>query len=203
MANVLRRLERICCFYGAKPRFICTSATIANPKEHGEALLGRPVTVIDQNGAPRGRKDILFYNPPVVNKPLGIRRSSLLEAEAVARELISHKIPTIVFARSRLDTEVLVTYLRKAFHRLGEPPETIRAYRGGYLPKQRRQIELDLREGRVLGVVSTNALELGIDIGTLQAAVLTGYPGTIASIGIVARRSRDSSLAVVVANSSP
>jgi DEAD/DEAH box helicase domain-containing protein len=206
VANVLRRLERICCFYGAKPRFICTSATIANPKEHGEALLGRPVTVIDQNGAPRGRKDILFYNPPVVNKPLGIRRSSLLEAEAVARELISHKIPTIVFARSRLDTEVLVTYLRKAFHRLGEPPETIRAYRGGYLPKQRRQIELDLREGRVLGVVSTNALELGIDIGTLQAAVLTGYPGTIAStwqqLGR-AGRSRDSSLAVVVANSSP
>ena len=206
VANVLRRLARICQFYGATPQFICTSATIANPKEHGETLLGRPVTVIDTNGAPRGQKDILFYNPPVVNKPLGIRRSSLLEAEAVARELIAAEIPTIVFARSRLDTEVLVTYLRKSFHKLGQPHETIRAYRGGYLPKQRRQIERDLRAGKVRGVVSTNALELGIDIGTLQAAVLTGYPGTIAStwqqLGR-AGRSNEPSLAVMVANSSP
>lgn len=206
VANVLRRLDRICRFYGADPLYICTSATIANPKEHGETLLGRPVTVIDQNGAPRGRKDIFFYNPPVVNKSLGIRRSSLLEAESIAREFISQKIPTIVFARSRLDTEVLVTYLRKAFHKLGEPQETIRAYRGGYLPKQRRQIERDLRDGKVLGVVSTNALELGIDIGTLQAAVLTGYPGTIAStwqqLGR-AGRSHEPSLAVLVATSSP
>lgn len=206
VANVLRRLQRICRFYGANPQFICTSATIANPKEHGETLLGRPVTVVDKNGAPRGQKDILFYNPPVVNKPLGIRRSSLLEAEAVARYLISAKIPTIVFARSRLDTEVLVTYLRKAFHKLGDPYETIRAYRGGYLPQQRRQIERDLRAGKVLGVVSTNALELGIDIGTLQAAVLTGYPGTIAStwqqLGR-AGRSNEPSLAVLVANSNP
>lgn len=206
VANVLRRLERICRFYGAKPQFICTSATIANPQEHGETLLGRPVRVIDQNGAPQGRKDVYFYNPPVVNKPLGIRRSALLEAEAVARELIGSHIPTIVFARSRLDTEVLVTYLRKAFQRLGEPAEKIRAYRGGYLPKQRRQIERDLRDGKVMGVVSTNALELGIDIGTLQAAVLTGYPGTIAStwqqLGR-AGRSKDRSVAVIVANSSP
>jgi DEAD/DEAH box helicase domain-containing protein len=206
VANVLRRLDRICRFYGADPLYICTSATIANPQEHGERLLGRPVRVIDQNGAPRGRKDIFFYNPPVVNQPLGIRRSSLLEAEGIARELISHKIPTIIFARSRLDTEVLLTYLRKAFHRLGEPQETVRAYRGGYLPKQRRQIERELREGKVLGVVSTNALELGIDIGTLQAAVLTGYPGTIAStwqqLGR-AGRSHEPSLAVLVATSSP
>jgi DEAD/DEAH box helicase domain-containing protein len=206
VANVLRRLARICQFYGAKPQFICTSATIANPKEHGETLLGRPVSVIDINGAPRGQKDILFYNPPVVNKPLGIRRSSLLEAEAVAHELIAAEIPTIVFTRSRLDTEVLVTYLRKSFHKLGQPHETIRAYRGGYLPKQRRQIERDLRAGKVLGVVSTNALELGIDIGTLQAAVLTGYPGTIAStwqqLGR-AGRGHEPSLAVMVANSSP
>ncbi len=206
VANVLRRLDRICRFYGASPQFICTSATIANPKEHGEALLGRPVTVIDQNGAPRGQKDLIFYNPPVVNKPLGIRRSALLEAEAVAHELIAAKVPTIVFTRSRLNTEVLVTYLRKSFQKLGQPHETIRAYRGGYLPKQRRQIEQDLRAGKVLGVVSTNALELGIDIGSLQAAVLTGYPGTIAStwqqLGR-AGRSKDASLAVLVANSSP
>ena len=206
VANVLRRLERICRFYGAKPRFICTSATIANPKEHGETLLGRPVSVIDQNGAPRGQKDLIFYNPPVVNKPLGIRRSALLEAEAVAHDLIAAKIPTIIFTRSRLNTEVLVTYLRKSFHKLGQPHETIRAYRGGYLPKQRRQIEKDLREGKVLGVVSTNALELGIDIGSLQAAVLTGYPGTIAStwqqLGRAGRTDQPS-LAVLVANSSP
>ncbi|NMB02163.1 MAG: DEAD/DEAH box helicase [Firmicutes bacterium] len=206
VANVLRRLKRICDFYGASPQFICTSATIANPQEHGETLLGRPVTVIDKNGAPRGQKDLFFYNPPVVNQPLGIRRSSLLEAEAVAHELIAAKIPTIVFTRSRLDTEVLVTYLRKSFHKLGQPSETIRAYRGGYLPKQRRQIERDLRAGKVLGVVSTNALELGIDIGTLQAAVLTGYPGTIAStwqqLGR-AGRSHEPSVAVLVANSSP
>lgn len=205
VANVLRRLQRICQFYGANPQFICTSATIANPGEHGEALLGRPVTVIDQNGAPRGQKEIIFYNPPVVNKPLGIRRSALLEAEAVAHELIKAKIATIVFARSRLDTEVLVTYLRKSFHKLGEP-ETIRAYRGGYLPKQRRQIESDLRAGKVMGVVSTNALELGIDIGTLQAAVLTGYPGTIASTWQQfgrAGRSNEPSVAILVGNSSP
>ncbi len=205
VANVLRRLQRICQFYGANPQFICTSATIANPGEHGAALLGRPVTVIDQNGAPSGPKEIIFYNPPVVNQPLGIRRSALLEAEAVAREFIKAQIPTIIFARSRLDTEVLVTYLRQAFHKLGKP-ETIRAYRGGYLPKQRRQIEKDLRDGKVMGVVSTNALELGIDIGSLQAAVLTGYPGTIASTWQQfgrAGRSNTPSVAVLVANSSP
>lgn len=205
VANVLRRLQRICRFYGSDPLFICTSATIANPQEHGTALLGCPVQVITENGAPRGKKEIVFYNPPVVNKPLGIRRSSLLEAQALANELLTAEIPTIIFARSRLDTEVLVTYLRHSFHRLGRE-EIIRAYRGGYLPKQRRQIERDLRAGKVLGVVSTNALELGIDIGTLQAAILTGYPGTIAStwqqMGRAGRQS-DSSLAILVANSSP
>lgn len=205
VANVLRRLQRICHFYGANPQFICTSATIANPGEHGEALLGRPVTVIDKNGAPSGRKEIIFYNPPVVNKPLGIRRSALLEANALAQELLKAKIPTIVFARSRVDTEVLVTYLRDAFYRLGER-EQIRAYRGGYLPQQRRQIERDLRSGKVLGVVSTNALELGIDIGTLDATVLTGYPGTIASTWQQmgrAGRTNAASLAIMVGNSSP
>ncbi len=205
VANVLRRLQRICRFYGADPLFICTSATIANPREHGAALLGRPVEAITENGAPRGKKTIIFYNPPVVNKALGIRRSSLLEAQALANELLTAKIPTIIFARSRLDTEVLVTYLRRSFHKLGRD-EIIRAYRGGYLPKQRRQIERDLRAGKVLGVVSTNALELGIDIGTLQAAILTGYPGTIAStwqqMGRAGRQS-DSSIAILVANSSP
>lgn len=206
VANVLRRLHRICRFYGSNPQFICTSATIANPEEHGRALLGRPVTVIDDNGAPRGPKEIIFYNPPVVNKPLGIRRSALLEARAIAHELIAAQVPTIIFTRSRLNTEVLVTYLRESFHKLGDTAEKIRGYRGGYLPTQRRQIERDLREGKVLGVVSTNALELGIDIGSLEAVVLTGYPGTIASTWQQmgrAGRSTQESLAVFVANSSP
>lgn len=206
VANVLRRLHRICQFYGSRPQFICTSATIANPAEHGSALLGRPVTVIDDNGAPRGPREVVFYNPPVVNQPLGIRRSALLEARAVAHELIAAKVPTIIFTRSRLNTEVLVTYLRESFRKLGDTGEKIRGYRGGYLPTQRRQIERDLRDGKVLGVVSTNALELGIDIGSLEAVVLTGYPGTIAStwqqIGR-AGRSNKASLAVFVANSSP
>lgn len=206
VANVLRRLHRICRFYGSNPQFICTSATIANPEEHGRALLGRPVTVIDDNGAPRGPKEIIFYNPPVVNKPLGIRRSALLEARVIAHELIAAQVPTIIFTRSRLNTEVLVTYLRESFHKLGDTAEKIRGYRGGYLPTQRRQIERDLREGKVLGVVSTNALELGIDIGSLEAVVLTGYPGTIASTWQQmgrAGRSTQESLAVFVANSSP
>jgi DEAD/DEAH box helicase domain-containing protein len=206
VANVLRRLHRICRFYGSNPQFICTSATIANPKSHGEKLVGRAITVIDQNGAPQGPKEFIFYNPPVVNEPLGIRRSSLLEAENIAHHFISQNAQTIVFTRSRIDTEILVTYLKRSFERLGDVNERIRSYRGGYLPNQRRRIEKDLREGNVLGVVSTNALELGIDIGSLDAAVLTGYPGTIAStwqqIGR-AGRSRDLSAAILVANSSP
>ena len=146
VANVLRRLHRICEFYGSKPQFICTSATIANPAEHGQALIGRPVTVIDDNGSPRGPREIIFYNPPVVNQPLGIRRSALLEAKTIAHELIAAKVPTIIFTRSRLNTEVLVTYLRESFHRLGDTAAKIRGYRSGYLPSQRRQIERDLRE---------------------------------------------------------
>ncbi len=205
VANVLRRLQRICQFYGSNPQFICASATIANPGEHGRALTGRDVAVIDDNGAPQGPKDLIMYNPPVVNASLGIRRSALLEAQKLAVLFLKAKVQTIVFAKSRTDTEVLVTYLRRAIQRLGHP-ETIRGYRGGYLPKQRRQIEQDLRAGRVLGVVSTNALELGVDIGSLQAAVLTGYPGTIASTWQQAGRagrSQDPSAVVIVGNSSP
>lgn len=205
-ANVLRRLARICRFYGSSPQFICTSATIANPADHGQRLTGRSVKVIDDNGAPQGPREIVFYNPPVVNEALGIRRSALLEAERVAKEFLGRSVQTILFARSRTDTEILVTYLRKAFHRLGDAAAKIRGYRGGYLPNQRRQIERDLREGRVLGVVSTNALELGVDIGSLDAAVLTGYPGTIASTWQQAGRAgrgSDLSAVVIIGNSSP
>lgn len=204
VANVLRRLARICKFYGSRPRFICTSATIGNPGEHASRLLEREVEVIDKDGSPRGPREVIFYNPPVVNAALGIRRSSLLEAEGLAAELIERGLQTIIFARSRLHTEILATYLGRRFNRLGE--RKIRSYRGGYLPRERRKIERELREGELNGVVSTNALELGIDIGTLQAAVLTGYPGTIAStwqqIGR-AGRSTDYSLAFIVGTSGP
>ena len=206
VANVMRRLERMCQFYGSRPQFICASATIANPQEHGQRIIGRNVEVIGENGAPNGPKEIILYNPPVVNKSLGIRRSALLESEKIASEFLARNVQTIVFAKSRTDIEILVTYLRRAFHRLGDAVEKIRGYRGGYLPRQRRQIEQDLRAGKVLGVVSTNALELGVDIGTLQAAVITGYPGTIASTWQQAGRAgrgHELCAVVIVANSSP
>ena len=206
VANVIRRLQRICSFYGSQPIFICASATIANPGEHSARLIGRPVQVVDQNGAPSGPKEVLFYNPPVVNRSLGIRRSSLLETRRIAEELIRRQIQTIIFTRGRVDLEVLLSYLRRSFQRLGDLTEKIRGYRGGYLPKQRRAIERELREGKVLGVVSTNALELGVDIGSLQAVVINGYPGTIASlwqqIGRAGRK-HELALAVLVGNSSP
>lgn len=180
VANVLRRLQRICHYYGSRPRFICTSATIANPQELAEELLEQKVTLIDNNGAPRGTKHLVFYNPPIINKPLNIRRSATLEARKVAAELLSNGIQTIVFARSRVRVEILLNYLQQLVQKeLG--PKSIRGYRGGYLPKERREIEQGLREGRIMGVISTNALELGVDIGQLQACVITGYPGSIAS----------------------
>lgn len=206
VANVIRRLKRICKFYGSDPLFICASATIANPAEHGRHLIGRQIAVVDNNGAPSGPKEFIFYNPPVVNHALGIRRSALLEAERVAKEFLTAKVQTIVFARSRIDIEVLVTYLRRACERFGDLSKKIRGYRGGYLPRQRREIERELRNGRILGVVSTNALELGVDIGSLQAAVITGYPGTIASLWQQAGRAgrkQELAVAVLVGNSSP
>ncbi|MDQ0483320.1 DEAD/DEAH box helicase [Guptibacillus hwajinpoensis] len=205
VANVIRRLKRICSFYGSNPIFICTSATIANPKELAEELTGEAVTLINNNGAPTGRKHFVLYNPPVVNQALNIRRSATLEARNIAVELLRNNIQTIVFARSRVRVEILLTYLQQLEQReLG--PRSIMGYRGGYLPKQRREIEQGLRSGKIKGVVSTNALELGVDIGQLQACVLTGYPGTIASTwqqaGRAGRR-QDESVVFVVASSSP
>lgn len=180
VANVIRRLKRICRFYGSDPVFICTSATIANPKEIAERLTGKTMELIDDNGAPAGKKHFVFYNPPVVNKTLNIRRSATLEARNLAKLFLQNHIQTIVFGRSRVRVEVLLSYLQKIFQKhLG--PQQIRGYRGGYLPKQRRDIETGLRKGDILGVVSTNALELGVDIGQLQVCVMTGYPGSIAS----------------------
>jgi DEAD/DEAH box helicase domain-containing protein len=206
VANVIRRLRRVCAHYGSSPIFILASATIANPRELAEHLIEEPVNVIDQDGAPHGRREIAFYNPPVLNRQLGIRRSSTLEATAVATELIRRNVHTIVFARARVTAEVLLTYLREALPpKLGQA-DGVRGYRGGYLPRQRREIERGLRDGTVRAVVSTNALELGVDIGSLDACVMTGYPGTIASTwqqaGRAGRR-EGVSLAVLVASSAP
>lgn len=206
LANLLRRLKRICQFYGSNPLFICCSATIANPKELAELILEREVALVDNNGAPRGEKHFILYNPPVVNRELGIRRSYIKEARHIARKFILNNVQTIVFARTRLRVEILVTYLKQYMRKAKKSADLIRGYRGGYLPTERRAIEQGLRKGAVLGVVSTNALELGIDIGQLQAAIMAGYPGTIASAwqqsGRAGRR-QGTSVAVLVASSAP
>jgi DEAD/DEAH box helicase domain-containing protein len=206
VANVIRRLRRICRFYGSDPIFICCSATIANPQELAERLIEAPVTLIDDNGAPAGRKVVAIYNPPVVNRELGIRRSAMAAARRLASAFITAGVQTIVFAPSRVSVELLLTYLQGELRqRPGEPP-AVRGYRGGYLPTERRAIERGLRSGEVRGVVATNALELGIDIGGLEAAVLLGYPGSVAStwqqFGRAGRR-HDLAAALLVATSSP
>ncbi|MEK8128595.1 DEAD/DEAH box helicase [Paenibacillus filicis] len=205
VANVIRRLKRICRFYGSNPQFICASATIDNPREHTERLIGEQVALVNENGSPAGEKHFVFYNPPVVNEQLGIRKSSVLETRKLAGLLLKQGIQTIVFARSRVRVEILLTYLQELVaHELGT--KSIRGYRGGYLPKLRREIERGLRNGEIRGVVSTNALELGIDIGQLQACVLNGYPGSIASTwqqsGRAGRR-QESSITFLVASSNP
>ncbi|HXE80383.1 MAG TPA: DEAD/DEAH box helicase [Vicinamibacterales bacterium] len=206
LANVLRRLRRICRHYGSDPVFICSSATIANPRELAERLTERPFELIEESGAPRGEKHFVFVNPPVVNRQLGIRRSYLAEARRVAGEFLQRNLQLIVFCQSRLATEVLTTYLKEEFDRAPVGAGRIRGYRGGYLPQRRREIERGLREGSVQAVISTNALELGIDIGALDVAVMAGYPGTIASTwqraGRAGRRGGRSA-AVLVASSAP
>ncbi len=205
VANVIRRLKRICHFYGSSPQFICTSATIANPKELAEQLTGEQVQLIDNNGAPKGRKHFVFYNPPIVNQPLNIRKSATVEVNCLAREFLRNKIQTIIFARSRVRVEIILSHIQELVkNELGT--KSIRGYRGGYLPNQRREIEKGLRSGEILGVVSTNALELGVDIGQLQVCVMTGYPGSIASTwqqaGRAGRRHGEA-LIIMVASSTP
>src|SRR5713226_1219623 len=206
LANVLRRLRRVAQFYGSNPQFICCSATIANPGELASQLVEQEVEVVEENGAPAGEKLFVFYNPPMVNRNRGIRRSYINEAARVVKEILARKLQTIVFANSRLHTEVLLTYLQQANPPKPGQPEPIRGYRGGYLPGERREIERGLRDGRILGVVATNALELGIDVGSLDACVMAGYPGSIASTwqraGRAGRRT-GSSCAVFVASSAP
>ena len=206
MANVLNRLARICEFYQSKPQFICCSATIANPGELAHALTGRDFEVLSESGAPSGERYFIFYNPPFVNRQLGIRRSYINETRRIALEFIDRQQQTLVFANNRLATEVLVTYLKDACDNGRIPTETVRGYRGGYLPRERREIERRLRAGDIRAVVATNALELGIDIGSLDAVVIAGYPGTIASTwqraGRAGRR-QTASAAVLVASSAP
>ncbi len=206
LANIMRRLQRVCRHYGSDPVFICSSATIANPRELAERLIGEPFALVDRNGAPRGEKYVVFVNPPVVNRELGIRRSYLAETRRVAIEFLKRGLQMIVFAQSRLSTEILTTYLKDAFQGPPGAADVIRGYRGGYLPLRRREIERGLRSGEVRCVVSTNALELGIDIGALDVAVMAGYPGTIAATwqraGRAGRRSGRSA-AVLVASSAP
>ncbi|GGH86260.1 DEAD/DEAH box helicase domain-containing protein [Pullulanibacillus pueri] len=205
VANVIRRLKRICQYYGSNPTFICTSATIANPKEHAERLTGRKMTLIDDNGAPSVKKHFIFYNPPVVNQQMNIRRSASLEVRTLAKEFLENEIQTIVFARSRTRVEILLSYLQ-TLNKGRKDRATIRAYRGGYLPSERREIEKGLRSGDIQGVVSTNALELGVDIGQLQVCIMTGYPGSVSSTwqqaGRAGRR-EDEAVILLVATSSP
>jgi DEAD/DEAH box helicase domain-containing protein len=194
VANVIRRLKRIARHYGSDPRFILTSATIANPIELAEKLIEAPVTVISQDSSARGQKQFLMYNPPVLDPELGLRRSSLLESVRLAGDLIHYDVQTIIFGRSRRSVELILTYLREEISGASLPPEakarsqnapgkeqTIRGYRSGYLPEVRREIEHGLRTETVRAVVATNALELGIDIGQMGASILVGYPGSIAS----------------------
>jgi DEAD/DEAH box helicase domain-containing protein len=206
LANIIRRLHRVCRHYGSNPTFICSSATIANPRELAERLVGASFELVEKSGAPRGEKYFLFVNPPVVNAQLGIRRSYLAETRRVAIEFLKRGLQLIVFAQSRLTTEILTTYLKDAFAGPPGAADVIRGYRGGYLPGRRREIERGLRNGDVRCVVSTNALELGIDIGALDVAVMAGYPGSIAATwqraGRAGRRAGRSA-AVLVASSAP
>ena len=208
VADVLRRLRRIAAFYGSHPTFILCSATIGNPTELASELIGRPVELVAENGAPRGERIVLFYNPPVIDPVQGIRKSTATESESLALKLLRSGVKTILFARSRLKVELIASYISEALSNLYNRNEgiVVSPYRSGLLPSERRTIEKGLREGSIQGVVSTNALELGIDIGGLDAAVIAGFPGAFASFwqeaGRAGRRG-SSSLAILVASSSP
>ncbi|MFO0693492.1 MAG: DEAD/DEAH box helicase [Polyangiales bacterium] len=206
LANVLRRLDRIARFHGAKPVYLMASATIGNPEEHASRMIGRDVALVGENGAPRGPRRVVVYNPPVVNAELGVRASYLKTAVRLTCDLVRAEVPTLVFGQSRNGVETMLKYLRDKLEKDHIDPNAIQAYRGGYLPETRRRIEAGLRNGDIRCVVSTNALELGIDIGSLDAVVCAGYPGTMAALwqrfGRAGRR-KGESLAVLVASSAP
>lgn len=206
VTNVLRRLRRICAFYGSTPQFILCSATIGNPQAHAEALIESPVHCITESGAPTGEKQVLLWNPPVVNADLGLRASARSQSNRIARVAIKSGLKTLIFAQSRLMVEVLTKYLKDVFDHDPRKPPRIRAYRGGYLPTERRDVERCMRAGQVDGIVSTSALELGVDIGALDVVVLNGFPGSIAAtwqrFGRAGRR-QQTALGVLVASSQP
>jgi DEAD/DEAH box helicase domain-containing protein len=206
LANVLRRLMRIARFHGSRPVFAFASATIGNPQEHASRMLGEEVQLVGESGAPAGPRHVLVYDPPVVNHELGIRASYVKSTVRLAGDLVRAEVPTIVFGQSRNQIEVMLKYLRDRLIADRIDPDVIQGYRSGYLPETRRRIEEGLRSGRVRCVVATNALELGIDIGSLEAVVCAGYPGTLASLwqrfGRAGRRSGPS-LALLVASSMP
>ncbi|MDD9986140.1 MAG: DEAD/DEAH box helicase [Spirochaetaceae bacterium] len=208
LANVIRRLKRIAAFYGARPRFVCCSATIGNPLELARRIIEEDAVLIDRNGAPAGRRHFLLYNPPLLDAEQGIRHSVVNEAHEIATRLLRRRVKTIVFARSRTRTELISTYIRESLGDRTAPDAThaVASYRGGYLPSERRRIERGLRDGSLRGVVSTNALELGIDIGGLDASVMAGFPGTISSCRQQAGRSgrtADVSLSILIATPAP
>jgi len=206
VTNVLRRLKRICAFYGANPQFILCSATIGNPQAHAEALIEDRVHAITESGAPAGDKHVLLWNPPVVNPDLGLRASARSQSNRIARIAIKSGLKTLVFAQSRLMVEVLTKYLKDIFDHDPRKPPRIRAYRGGYLPTERREVEKAMRAGQIDGIISTSALELGVDIGALDVVVLNGYPGSVAAtwqrFGRAGRRQQPA-LGVLVASSQP
>ncbi len=207
VANVLRRLARIAAFHGAAPQFLLASATIANPGDLARRLTGlAEVTEVTESGAPRGRKHLLLMNPPVLDQVLGVRGSPVTLARKLARRFLAADVQTIAFVKSRLQVEILARTLKERFETRPDRQGLVRGYRGGYLPNLRREIEAGLREGRVRGVVATNALELGIDIGQLEAALLVGYPGSVASTwqraGRAGRRA-GTSAAILIASSAP
>jgi DEAD/DEAH box helicase domain-containing protein len=203
VANIIRRLQRIAHFYGKEPKFILTSATISNAGRHAERLIDSPIKSIDYDGSPHGKKHFLLYNPPLINHDLGIRRSVIFECTALGLDLYQNDIQTIIFSRSRREVEVI---LRNLLESVPDSENRIRGYRAGYLAKVRREIEDGLRSGKIRLTVSTNALELGIDIGGMDAIILVGYPGSIASVrqqaGRAGRR-KGSSLALFLASGSP
>jgi DEAD/DEAH box helicase domain-containing protein len=208
MTNLIRRLKRLARFYDSQPQFLLCSATIGNPRELAERILGEAVALVDENGAPSGERHLYFYNPPLVDPVQGLRRSTVKVAEDLALKFLRRRIKTIVFARSRLRTELIAAAVNAALKNIFTDNDRIRfeSYRGGYLPNERRAIEKGLRSGEIMGVVSTNALELGIDIGGLDASILAGFPGSIASTwqqaGRAGRR-QTVSLSVLVATSTP
>ncbi len=206
LANVLRRLDRVARFHGARPQYLMASATIGNPKEHASKMLGREAELVEESGAPRGEKRVLVYNPPVVNAELGIRQSYVKVSARLTADLVKANIPTLLFGQSRNTVEVMLKYLRDALAKERVGPDAVHAYRGGYLPQARRDIEARLRSGEVRCVVATSALELGIDVGSLDAVVCAGWPGSVAALwqrfGRAGRR-HGTALSLLVTNSAP